>query len=300
MPALGFLGSADVSAVVLGALLEAGHDVRLAVTEPDRRRERRGGPSPTATKSVALASGVPVTERVGDLLDAGCDLGIVVAFGRLVRPPVLGSMPFVNLHFSLLPRWRGAAPVERAILAGDEVTGVSLMRLDQGLDTGPIHDSVPVPIGPHETAASLRIRLAEIGSRLLLDRLGRGPDGLGEPSPQRGEATYAAKIAPEERHIDWSATAETVERTVRIGRAWTSWRGRRLIVWDGRALTAQRPVGVPGELRDGRVATGEGWFELLEVQPAGRARQTAQAWWNGARPGEHERLGTPEAQPDAG
>ena len=134
---LGFCGSPSLAVPVLQALLDAGHEVPLVVTRPDRRRGRGPGAAPTPVKAAALARGLLVTEDVADLVDAGVELGVVVAFGALVPASVLDEVPMLNLHFSLLPRWRGAAPVERAILAGDARTGVCVMGLEATLDTGP-------------------------------------------------------------------------------------------------------------------------------------------------------------------
>src|SRR5947208_737935 len=133
-------------------------------------------------------------------IEADAELGVVVAFGRLIKPHVLAALPMVNIHFSVLPRWRGAAPLERAILAGDTETGVCLMQLEEGLDTGPVYDCVRVPIGPDDTAVELRERLVEAGTDLLVTRL---RDGLGTPMAQEGETTYADKVAPEEHRLDW-------------------------------------------------------------------------------------------------
>ena len=151
-------------------------------------------------KAAAVELGLPVSHSVDDVLAVDADLGVVVAFGQLIKPHVLEALPMVNVHFSLLPRWRGAAPVERALLAGDEQTGVCLMRLEAGLDTGPVYRRATVPIGPSITADELRVELVEVGSRLLVDEL---HSGLGVPEPQAGEPTYAAKIRPEELKIDW-------------------------------------------------------------------------------------------------
>jgi methionyl-tRNA formyltransferase len=288
---LAFLGTPEVAVTSLAALLAAGHEITVVVTEPDRRRGRGRAVTPTPAKAFASWAGIPVSERVEDVLGSGAELGVVVGFGRLIRPPVLERLGFVNVHFSLLPRWRGAAPVERAILAGDSTTGVSLMRLDEGLDTGAVYATRALPIGEHEHAGALRRRLAAAGAELLVERLANGPAGLGQPVAQEGEATYADKITPEQLELDWTCDGELVERVVRIERAWTTWRGRRLIVWDGQALGAVAPAGEPGELRQGRVATGDGWLELLEVQSEGRARQSCAAWWNGARPEPGERFG---------
>lgn len=224
--------------------------------------------------------GLPVTDRVDDVLDAGVDLGVVVAFGRLIRPHVLAVVPMVNLHFSLLPRWRGAAPVERAILAGDEGTGVDLMVVEEGLDTGGIYGRVELPIGADETAEELRGRLAAAGTELLVEQLRQG---LGAPETQLGAPTYAAKIDPAELQIDWSRPAVDIHRLVRVGGAWTTHQGRRLKVW----RTAVPPVG------DGpAVPAGDGPVALLEVQPEGKPRIPGAAWANGARWRPGDRLGT--------
>jgi methionyl-tRNA formyltransferase len=208
-----------------------------------------------------------------------------VAFGRLIGPHVLDRLPMINVHFSLLPRWRGAAPVERAILAGDTVTGVSLMQLDRGLDTGPVYEEVPTAILAHESAAALTERLSELAAGILVGRLAHGREGIGVATPQHGEATYAAKISMSERRLDWASPAEQIERRVRIGRAFTMFRGRRLIIWEalavGEAASVDGPP--PGSLVGGRVATGDGWLELRVVQPEGRPQLDAGEWWRGAR-----------------
>jgi methionyl-tRNA formyltransferase len=193
----------------------------------------------------------------------------------------------VNLHFSLLPRWRGAAPVERAILAGDRETGVCLMKLDEGLDTGPVYDCARVEIGLDDTAADLRDRLTRTGTELLRARLRHG---LGEPTPQQGEPTYAAKVEPADYHLDWSRPAVGLHRVVRLGRAWTTFRGMRLKVLRAR-LADCALTGEPGRLDGLVVATGAGGLELVEVQAEGRSAQPAEAWRRGARPRPGERLG---------
>jgi len=291
-----FLGSPEPAAQCLAALVEAGHDVALVVTEPDKRRGRGSMTAATPVKQIATRLGIPVTEHVNDLLDAGLDLGVVVAFGRIIRPAVLDRLLMVNVHFSLLPRWRGAAPVERAILAGDDRTGVCLMRLDEGLDTGPVYARAETPIGPDETAEYLRRRLAEMGATLLVERLQGGLATLGTPIPQSGEPTYAAKIAPAELRIDWSRPAVEIERLVRVGRAWTTFRGSRLIVWESSPAAGhdvpEPPSEIrPGSLADGHVLTGDGWLGIGVVQPEGRQRQQAASWLRGARVAGGEALG---------
>lgn len=261
----------------------------MVVSQPDRRRGRGGALLPSPVKAAALELGLPVTERVDDVLSLGAELGVVVAYGRLIRPHVLAVLPMINVHFSLLPRWRGAAPVERAILAGDEKTGVCIMGLEEGLDTGPVYACREVPIGPEQTAAELRAELTRVGTDLLVNLLRAD---LPEPAPQEGEPTYAHKLEPADHHLDWSRPAVELHRVVRVGDAWTLFRDGRLKVL--RARVAEGEAGLaPGEIDPARllVGTGEGALELIEVQPEGRAPLAAAAWRNGARPEAGERLG---------
>lgn len=339
---LAYLGSPALAVPPLEALVAAGHEVALVVSRPDARRGRGRERTPSPVKAAALELGLPVTETIADVVgagpgpelgrdtDPGIDLGVVVAFGRLIRPAVLDRLAFVNLHFSLLPRWRGAAPVERAILAGDRYTGVCLMGLEETLDTGGVFRRAEVEIGPDETLDELRGRLVELGTGLLLDALA---NGFGPPQPQVGEPTTAAKIEPDELRLDWARPAVELQRVVRLGRAWTTFRGRRLLVHRARlphvdatsdagsdvgsdvgsnvgseagaAVAATgpgaSPATAPGTVADATggagaggllVATGDGWLELLEVQPEGRSRQLAAQWRRGARSTAGERLGS--------
>ncbi|MGD1011961.1 MAG: methionyl-tRNA formyltransferase [Acidimicrobiales bacterium] len=296
---LAYLGTPQVAVAPLRALCAAGHDVALVVTAPDRRRGRGGALVPTPVKSCALELGLPVSSDVSDVLEAGVELGVVVAFGTIVPSGVLRAVPMVNLHFSLLPRWRGAAPVERAILAGDATTGVCLMALDEGLDTGPVYARVETAVLPGETARELRARLGELGTGLLIDRLSDGLCNLGAPLPQVGEAVYAAKIGREELKLDWSRPAIELERLIRVGRAWTTFRGRRLIIESARVAVFLGRDGedgsrdlAPGSVVGETVVCGDGRLELLEVRPEGRSAQGFSAWRRGARPVEGECLGT--------
>lgn len=283
-----FLGTPEMAVPPLEALCAAGFDVALVVTRPDKRRGRGSALVPSPVKAAAGRLGVPVAHDVDAALEVGADLGVVVAFGRIIRPHVLDALPMVNLHFSLLPRWRGAAPVERAILAGDERTGVDVMTVEQELDTGAVYAEAVLDIGPDETADELRARLVTTGTELLVATL---TAGLGTPRPQTGEATYAAKIDPAEHQLDWSRPATDLHRVIRIGNAWTTFRGRRLKIW--RAHLVDHPAGaVPGTLDGLVVAAGRGALELVEVQPEGKGRQPASAWRNGAQPRPGERLGT--------
>ena len=258
---LAYFGTPQMAVPPLRALVAAGHDVALVVSRPDKRRGRGGELSPSPVKAAALELGLPVSHDVDDVLGLGVELGVVVAFGQLIKPHVLAEVPMVNLHFSLLPRWRGAAPVERAILAGDAETGTDLMRLEEGLDTGPVYDEVRVPIGPTTTADELRRTLVEVGTAQLVRCLAAP---LPEPRPQQGEPVYAAKIRPEELRIDWSCPAEEIDRLVRLGGAWTTFRGKRLKI---HAATLDG-----GELRP------------VTVQPEGKGPMAYADWARGARP----------------
>lgn len=275
-----YLGTPAMSVPPLRALHEAGFDVRLVVTNPDRRRGRGSATRPSPVKAAATELGIPVSHQVDDVLGAGADLGVVVAYGQIIRPHVLADLAMVNLHFSLLPRWRGAAPVERALLAGDTRTGVDLMEVEEGLDTGGVYARTELPIGPDEYADRLRERLVAAGTQLLVGHLRAG---LGAPVPQEGEPTYAHKLTVDDLRIDWSAPNEVIHRQVRVGGAWTTWNGERFKIW----RTARFPF-------EGGIVhpTGTTPIELLEVQPAGKPRLDARAWAHGARWSDRDRLGT--------
>ena len=257
---LAFLGTPEMSVRPLRALVDAGHDVALVVTRPDARRGRGAALSPSPVKAAANELGLAVSHDVDDVLGVGAELGVVVAFGRIIKPHVLARLRMVNLHISLQPRWRGAAPVERALLAGDEVTGVCLMDVAEGLDEGDVFARVDVPIGPRTTAAELREALVDAGTTLLVDELRRG---LGPPVPQVGTPLYAAKISAAELRIDWARPASEIDRLIRVGGAWTTFRGSRLKV-------------LAADLDDGEL-------RLVTVQPEGKPAMPFEAWRRGAR-----------------
>jgi methionyl-tRNA formyltransferase len=291
MSRLAFLGTPPAAVRSLRALVDAGHDVELVVTRSDTRRSRRGAAEPSPVKAAALELGLTVTDDLEKVCDAGAELGIVVAYGRIIPARILAELPMLNVHFSLLPRWRGAAPVERAVLAGDPTTGVCLMRLEAGLDTGPVLSRSEVPIDDEETAKELTERLAILGARMLVDLLSDGAQGVGPGEPQIGEPTYAAKIEPGELELRFDASAVELARLVRVGRAWTTFRGSRLIVSKARAHPDESGSGAPGTVDSTSVTTGNGTLELLEVQPEGRKRVDASEWSRGARIEPGERLG---------
>ena len=286
-----YLGTPDIAVAPLRALHAAGHDIVLVVTQPDRRRGRGGATSPSPVKAQAIELGLPVSHVVDDVIATGAELGVVVAFGRLIKPHVLDAVPMINVHFSLLPRWRGAAPVERALLAGDTETGVCIMDVDVTLDTGAVYAEERVTIGEADTADDLRERLVGVGTRLLVDVVAQDP--LPTPTAQVGEPTYADKFSPDEWELDWSTPAVQLGRWVRAGHAWTTFRGKRLRVLA--AIIADTPTDVPapGTLSgDGAtIGTGSGGLRLERVQPEGKGPMAWRDFANGARPEPGETFG---------
>ena len=294
MARLAYLGTPDMAVPPLRALVEAGHDIALCVTRPDRRRGRGKAETPSPVKVAATELGLAVTHDMDDLPSAAVELAVVVAYGRIIPARLLEQIPMVNLHFSLLPRWRGAAPVERAILAGDDETGVCLMKVEEGLDTGPVYAVRRVPLGDDITLAALRAELVGVASALVVDALTRGVSGLPDPVPQQGEVTLADKISKEDLHLDWTRPAVELKRVVRLGRAWTTFRGKRLTVLDVTLAPDEHGRGErpPGSLDGPIVATGGGALLLRQVQPESRSPMSAEEWLRGVRPALGERLGT--------
>ena len=284
-----YFGTPQLAASPLRALCAAGFEISLVVTGPDRRRSRRGSLEPSPVSRAAAELGVPVTHDPSDAVAAAstADGAVVVAYGRLIGSDVLEALPALNVHFSLLPRWRGAAPIERAILAGDETTGVSIMALTETLDTGPVHARVMTPIGPTETLAELRERLVAMSCPLLVELLRTGP---GDAVPQQGEVTWAAKISGDDLRLDWDLPAVELHRRVRLGRAWTTLAGERLRIL--RAGVVPTHAGPPGILDGLVVGTAAGGLRLDEVQAAGRRALPATEWHLGARLSTACRLGT--------
>jgi methionyl-tRNA formyltransferase len=264
-----YLGTPALAAEPLRALVTAGFDVALVVSRVDKRRGRGSELSPSPVKAAALSLGLPVSHSVDDALTVGADLGVVVAFGQLVKPHVLAALPMVNLHFSLLPRWRGAAPMERALLEGDAATGVCLMQLEVALDTGPVFARRVVPIAAADTGESLRSRLTEVGTELLVSSL---QSGLGVPEPQVGEPTYARKIDTTELALDWARPAVELSRIVRLGGAHTTFRGKRLKV-------------LAADVIDGELVP-------TRVQPEGRSAMSFADFRNGNRWTTEDRFGS--------
>lgn len=295
-----FFGSPEPAAHALEALIAEGHDVAFVVTQPDRRRARNGQVLGTPVKQAAERLGLTVRdpERASEVVDAcvasGAEVGVVVAFGQLLPDSLLEAFPrgCINVHYSLLPRWRGAAPVARAILAGDSQTGVSIMQLESGLDTGPVYATATEAIDARDTTGSLLDRLDHLGAQLLLDTLPK-LDGLAAIA-QSGTVTLAEKVSVDEFQLDWNLPAEALDRIIRAGHpapgAWTTVGGGRCKVLEAQLVAPpELPVGVVAA--DGAVATGDGGLRLVRIQPAGKPAMDIGAWLAGRR-GAEARLGS--------
>lgn len=289
---LGFCGSPALAVPVLDALVAAGHDVALVVSMPDRPRDRRGRSTPTPVKAAAQRHGIDVADDVTALVGRGLDLAVVVAYGAMVPTSVLCAMPVLNLHFSLLPRWRGAAPVERAILAGDAQTGVCVMGLEPTLDTGPVYARETVEVGDKDLA-TLRDELVAVGTSLLVALLAGSLDDLPEPVAQVGDATYARKVRDDELVLDFARPAVELARVVRLGRARTWANGRRLLVRLVEVLDDS--LGPPGSVHGDVVSCGAGALRVVRVVPEGRAEMGFDAFVRGLRDGGLTELGAPGA-----
>ncbi len=304
-----FAGTPAAAVPSLDALLASRHDVLAVITRPDARsgRGRTLSPSPVAERASAAGIAVLKPRSVRDpgfrhdLAALRPDCCPVVAYGALVPPEVLAIPPYgwVNLHFSLLPAWRGAAPVQRAIIAGDEVTGASTFRLDAGLDTGPVYGVVTEAIAPSDTSGDLLRRLAVSGAGLLVATLDGIEDGTltAQPQPVYG-STAAPKLGVDDARVDWSAPALAVDRLVRGATpapgAWTVFHDDRVGVGPIRVAEGD-PVLEPGTVRVEKqrvlVGTGSAPAELRDVRPAGRPSMPAADWARGVRLASGDRLG---------
>lgn len=290
-----FMGTPEFSVPVLDALVLGGHEIVCVYCQPPRPagRGKKDRPSPVQTRAEAL--GLPVrypvslksAEAQSEFADLQADVAVVVAYG-LILPQAILDAPTrgcLNIHASLLPRWRGAAPIHRAIMAGDAETGVCIMQMEAGLDTGPVLLREATPIRAGETTIRLHDRLSEMGARLIVDALHRLPDLTPEAQPDEG-VTYAAKIDKAEARIDWSASATQVDRLIRglspFPGAWFELGETRIKVLDS-ALTDG--AGAPGEVLDKnlRIACGEGAVRLTRLQRAGKAAQDGPVFQQGAQ-----------------
>jgi len=297
-----FAGSPDFAVPSLQRIADDGFEIALVLTQPDRPAGRGRQPRPSPVKQCALTLGLelrqPATLKDGKIIEElhrlAPDVIVVVAYGLLLPGAVL-SIPragCVNVHASLLPRWRGAAPIQMAVLHGDTETGVSIMRIDEGLDTGPVYACRPVSIGRHETAGELHDRLAVLGAKLLSATLPGVLDGSLEAAPQPEDgATHAGRIRKADALIDWTRPAAEIDRQIRAYNPWpvaeTRLDGRQLRCWKASpANDIGGLTGEPGEIvgvsNDGvLVMTGEGVLCLTEIQRAGRRRSAATGFARG-------------------
>jgi methionyl-tRNA formyltransferase len=303
---LAFAGTPAFAAISLEALLRAGHDVTLVLTRPDRPAGRGLKPQQSAVKQLALERGFAVLQPAAlddpgtvAAIAAARPAALVVAAYGLILPPALIALPprgCLNVHASLLPRWRGAAPIQRAILAGDRTTGITIMQMDEGLDTGPILLQEPLTISTDDTGGSLHDKLAALGARVLVRALEMRPTPVAQ---SESGVTYAARIARGEAEIDWGGAAEEIERRIRafdpVPGAQTRFEGRVLKIWraaiEGSVHAAPGTVysvGPAGIL----VACGSGALRITELQRAGGKRLAASAFLAGSRLARGARLGS--------
>lgn len=299
-----FFGTPEIAVGPLRALVAAGFVVDLVVTGIDKRRGRGSQTSPSPVKEAALSLALPVSHDVADAIalvtknransasDAHRYLGVVVAYGHIISKDALQVLPMINIHYSLLPRWRGAAPVERALLAGDEQTGVCIMQVVEQLDAGDILSSATTQISQTDTTSSLRARLGEMATPLLIDVLF---NGVSTTKPQHGDVVVAAKITHADLEIDWSKPATAIDRQVHVGGAFTFFNDKRFKIHSLK-VSAEIFISESGNMMvvNDRVlvACGHGVVELVEVQPEGRPRISAQDWKKGARLDAQSRLGS--------
>jgi len=297
-----FMGTPEFAAVSLQALLDAGYPVVGVVTQPDKPVGRGGRVQPSPVKRLALQHGLRVfqpkrirnPEVVAELKALDPDVTVVVAFGQILSKEALaiGRLGSINVHGSLLPRWRGAAPIQRAIMAGDTETGVTTMWMDEGMDTGDICLMARTPILPEDTAGTVHDRLARMGADLLLETLRRLEEGTAPRIPQPTEGvTYASKLERADEVIDWTRPAVDLFNQIRALNPWpgayTVGPKGSLKIWKAVPLPDFPAQGRPGAvvaLQKGQgfvVATGSGCLLVQEVQPANRARMDAQSYVNG-------------------
>ena len=303
-----FFGTPDFAVPSLRALLGEGFDVAAVITQPDRSHGRsRSALYPPPVKEAALEEGLPVLQPeapsapqfLEELRGYQPDLGVVVAYGHILKPDLL-ALPqhgLINVHASLLPALRGAAPIHHAIIQGLEETGVSIMQLEEGMDTGPVWLRVPTPIASDETSGELEVRLAELGALAVVEALALlEADALTPESQDEAKATYAPKINQEMGRIRWEEPAARIARLVRgldpRPGAWTELAGRRIKLFGPRPAGSPTSAQAPGTVLETdpafTVLTGDGALQLLDVQPEGKSRMAASDWTRGrgAHPGE--------------
>ncbi len=293
-----FAGTPEFARAALAAIIEAGHEVALVLTQPDRPSGRGMKLAPSPVKQEAEKHGIPVfqPESLKDsashqpIKEAGAEVMVVAAYG-LILPQTVLDIPArgcLNIHASLLPRWRGAAPIQRAIEAGDTETGICIMQMEAGLDTGPVLLEKRLPILDTDTGASLHDKLAGLGAAAIVEALSKLEELKAVPQPEQG-VTYASKLSREEARLDWAQPAAVLARKVRafnpVPGAWTIFSGSPLKIWQAQAVPGKGP---PGEILEAAanrllVACGEGALQLMELQKAGARRVDARAFLSGLK-----------------
>jgi methionyl-tRNA formyltransferase len=278
-----YIGTPEIAVAPLQALVAAGFHVELVVTGVDKRRGRGTQTTANPVKTAALALGIPISHDINDVLKLNPDglLGVVVAFGSIIAPEILHHAPMINIHYSALPRWRGAAPVERAILEGDSTTAVCIIQVVEQLDAGDVLASAPCTIREDDSVASLRDRLGHLALPLLIDICS---NGVSSQQAQVGDVVIARKISTNDLAITWSSSPDQISRQVRLGNAFTFFEGKRFKVHEVSRVSEQLPEGSIS-FKDGMVLVGtrEGSLQLLTVQPEGKPRIAAIEWARGAR-----------------
>jgi methionyl-tRNA formyltransferase len=312
-----FFGTPAFAVPSLRALAQSPHQVAAVVTQPDRPRGRGQKVVPSAVKVAAAELGLEVWQpqrlRDGQFDDQvhalSADLGVVAAYGRILSGTLLGlpRLGMINVHASLLPRWRGAAPVHRAVMAGDAETGVTIMRVVEALDAGPMLAGLPTPIGPDETSDALEARLAELGAGLLVETINaleRGP--VTATAQDEGAVTYAAKLERYESSLDWHQPALVLHNQIRGLQPWpvaaAMLQGRRVMMRRSRPVPEETHTAMPGTILrvDAAslvVAASSGVIQLFDLQPEGRAAMTIREYVNGRpiEPGDRFERWTPAA-----
>jgi methionyl-tRNA formyltransferase len=278
-----YIGTPQIAVAPLQALVAAGFDVELVVTGVDKRRGRGTQTTANPVKTAALALDIPISHDINDVLKLNPDglLGVVVAFGSIIATEILQHVPMINIHYSALPRWRGAAPVERAILEGDSTTAVCIIQVVEQLDAGDVLASAPCTIREDDSVAGLRDRLGHLALPLLIDICS---NGVSSQQAQVGDVVIARKISTNDLAIAWSSSPDQISRQVRLGNAFTFFEGKRFKVHEVSRVSEQLPEGSIA-FNDGMVLVGtrDGSLHLLTVQPEGKPRIAASEWARGAR-----------------
>jgi len=278
-----YIGTPEIAVAPLQTLVAEGFVIELVVTGVDKRRGRGTETSANPVKAAALALGIPVSHDINDVLKLNPDglLGVVVAFGNIIAPEILQHVPMINIHYSALPRWRGAAPVERAILSGDSTTAVCIIQVGEQLDAGDVLATAPCAIREDDSVLALRSRLGQLALPLLIDICS---NGVSSQQAQIGEVVVARKISAHDLAIDWSSSPDAISRQVRLGNAFTFFDGKRFKVHEVSSVSEQLPAGSIS-VHDARVLVGArgGSIQLVTVQPEGKPRTSASEWARGAR-----------------